>query len=163
MKRHSELLIVDVYIDAEVIESAFKFDPDSGEFRDFEDDILDALEVRGYELQDEMYSNRNSSKSRYYMYTKVQNNQLLEILLKIRVSDHPMVDRVNRGQLRQGSDLSDQFSKHYAEDLIQNMYPESKKVKIKNIDIVFDNQHYQSYDDALNAILDRVDRIKPRK
>ncbi len=159
MKKNVFLFIVDVIVDVEIIEASFVYDPDSAEFRDFEDDILDAFDLRGYELEDEMYSDRNGSKSRYYMFTKVVNNEILEVLVKLRVSDHMPDDRIRRGQTIKQKDLSKKFAKDYADKLIERHYPNTKKYKIRNINILFNDVNYQSYDEALNAITDKLDSI----
>lgn len=160
MKKNIILFTIDVDIDVDIIEASFQYDPDSAEFRDFEDDILDAFDLRGYELEDEMHSNRNNSKSRYYMFTKVTDDEILEILVRLRISDHTAPDRMVDGQKARQKDLSDQFVKDYTKKLVETKYPESKKYKIKNITILFNDIDYNSYDEALDAITNRLDSIK---
>lgn len=150
-----------VYQSEEAIENGSIMNVDKCKFHDFEADILDMFEQRDYELEDEFGSPVKGSNSHYYIYTKVENGVKLKVLVKLRLSDHCIPDRFIRGKQVSQKDSSAKYTKELAKSIAKDKYNQTRGYRSRNIDIVFNDKHYTSYEDALRDIeasLDEFDK-----
>lgn len=163
MKRMMTTQYLELYIevvgDVCNLYSGTILDVASSEFSDFETNILDACDIRGYQLEDSYVSNVENSISHYYIYSKVENGVRLKVLVKIRVSDHKAPDRVIHDQAVSSQELSSMHVKNLAKEIAKERYNQDRGYRPRNIDIIFDDDHYTSYESALRDIEHRLDEF----
>ena len=144
-------LEVDVYMCSDPVSAASVLDLNDSEFFAFESDILENCEMRGYQLEDS-----------YQIYSKTnEDGTRLRVLVKIRVSDHESPDRQFKGRTVPSGRLAYDHVHERARELAKARFNQTSGYRPRFIDIVFDDEHFNSYEDALRQIeakLDEFDR-----
>jgi len=150
---------VNLYDESSEIASSTKFyDSMDTAFYSFEEDLLNACEIHEFELEDCYSSNNPNSDSLYYILTKTnEEGTKLKIFLKIRISDHTVSDRPGSKYV----DRDAKYVKDQAQKLAMERYNQKRGWRARRIDIVFDDDHYTSYEQALRAIENRLDEFDP--
>lgn len=135
----------------------------TNEYEDFIDTLMYLLNIHNYELYNQHDSNREYSNSHYFTYFKFDPETEVEIklIVNIRVSDHENIDRVQDGVYETGLQRRNAYIQQQVKDLSKD-WAFSKKFKSVRFDIIFDNIHYQSYDDALDALRSKLDELDQR-
>lgn len=137
-------------------------DTASPEYFDFETSVLDIFEMHEFNLEDAYQSNNDNSVSQYYIYTKLTDDGTkLRILVKLRISDHDVPDRTFRSGTASGRQLAESHTKHLAENIAKTKYNQSRGYRPRTLDIIFDDNHFVSYESALRYLEDRLDEIDP--
>lgn len=155
-------LDVDIHTYSDVVSAASILDLNDSEFFAFESDILENCEMRGYQLEDSYQSDIESSVSQYYIYSKTnEDGTRLRVLVKIRVSDHELPDRQFNGRTVPSGKLAYDHVHERARELAKARFNQTSGYRPRSIDIIFDDEHFTSYEDALRQIeakLDEFDR-----
>ena len=155
-------LEVDVYMCSDPVSAASVLDLNDSEFFAFESDILENCEMRGYQLEDSYQSSVEGSVSQHYIYSKTnEDGTRLRVLVKIRVSDHESPDRQFKGRTVPSGRLAYDHVHERARELAKARFNQTSGYRPRFIDIVFDDEHFNSYEDALRQIeakLDEFDR-----
>lgn len=150
-------LNVDVHFYKDDIAAASILDINNPAFQDFELDILEACDIRGFELIDESKSSVAGSNSHYCTFVKTtEDGTRLKVYLKIRISDHEIGDDSRRDipkYSKRDQDYVNKRAKQYA----QENFGQPRGYRARRIDIVFNDDNYTSYESALRAIEDRLD------
>lgn len=125
----------------------------SEEFNSFIKSITRMLETSGYVLNNYHGSNQVNSNSLYYEFLKFDEDVVrVKLIIFIRISDHKAPDRVvhnkntHANQRRQG----------YQDDIrvpqIMKDFKTSERPMSVDVDIIFDDNHFICYEDALQYI-----------
>lgn len=153
-------IAVDIFY-SKPVEASSILDLNDSAFYDFEANLLTACEIHDFELEDSYQSNRKDSSSLYYIYTKTnEEGTKLRVFLKIRVSDHEVPDNLaSRGSTYKQRDIK--HIKEEASKLAREKYNQKRGYVGRRLDIVFDDNHYSSYEDALQDIEKLLDKFDP--
>lgn len=131
-------------------------------FMDFEADILTACEIHDFQLQDHYTSNDPDSISQYYVYIKTnEDNTKLKVYLKIRISDHVPEDKVIDDKLTSYAQRDAKYVKEKASRYAQENFNQRRGYRARRIDVVFNDEHYTSYETALRDIENKLDEFDP--
>lgn len=147
---------IDVY---EVVECSVDLNLEDSEFIDFEESMDLIFQIRGYELQRSYDSNRNDSITRYYVYTKIEDDVRLKAFVSVRVSDHYSPDRKIGDKTVKEYQLRNKYVAKQAKKLAQSLDSKNEYLA-RSINIVFNKNRYETYDDALNEFTKRLDRYE---
>jgi len=163
-KENTSLLEIEIdilYLDeSSQISASTILDLKDSSFFDFESNVMLACEVRDYELEDSYQSSVEGSVSQYYIYTKTnEDGTKLRVFLKIRVSDHLAPDRTFHGRRISQKELSTNYVKEQSKKYAESNFNQKRGYRPRLIDIVFDDEHYTSYEKALRDIEDRLDEF----
>ena len=151
---------VDVHIYSDTVSAASILDLNDSEFFAFESDILENCEIRGYQLEDAYQSHVENSVSQYYIYSKTnEEGTKLRVLVKIRVSDHESPDRQFKGRTVPSGKLAHEYVHDKARELAQDRFHQTSGYRPRTIDIVFDDEHFTSYESALRQIESKLDEF----
>lgn len=155
-------LEVDIRYFRDNIEADSILDISDPAFMDFEEDVLSACELHDFQLEDSYQSNDATSMSLYYIYVKLTpEGNKLKVFLKIRVSDHVPSARYVDGKLvsydRRDKAYTDDQARQYAKE----HFNQPRGYRARRINIVFNDDNYQSYEAALQAIEERLDEFDP--
>ena len=156
----TELLELDVCVNLvdSSVEASSILDIDDPAFRDFEINILSACELHDFELEDSYASNSQDSISQYYIYVKTnEEGTKLKILLKIRVSDHVIPDAEIDGKLISYNERDRRYMNQQAQQYAKEHFNQSRGYRARHLDIVFNDDKFTSYEEALRAIEDNLD------
>lgn len=162
IRQNEELLEmeIDVTLYDAIIYSGTILDLDDPEYLDFESNVLTAFEIHGFELDNYYTSNNKNSASQYYIFTKTnEEGTKLQVLVKLRVSDHTNEGRKVGEVYKSSRKLSQGYVKKLAKDIAEERYGQTRGYRGREIDIVFDDNHYTSFEKALRAIEDRLDEF----
>lgn len=162
----TDLLEIDVAIlyDIVPIEGNTILDLNDSEFFDFEQNLLLVLAVHDFELEDSYESNRPNSLSRYYILTKTNaEGTRLRVFVKLRVSDHAVDVRYKDGKLITHKKRDIEHIKKEAQKLAYTKYGQTRGYAPRRIDIIFDDEHYKSYEKALQAIEKQLEEFDPEE
>lgn len=157
-KMKTKVLRLTVEIESdEIITSSEELTQEDIEYTNFEEDIQVNLELRGFTLEEEHESDREGSCSKYFTFSKVEDEVKLKLVLVLRISDHKgRSKQISKGVWKSEKQLRAHYAKKQAEGLLKDKYQESDFPEVRSFDIVFDNTHYTSYTQALRAILEKV-------
>lgn len=159
---NTELLEIDVfihYVETEVQSNSI-LDIYDSEFADFEGSLLDILDMYDYNLEDAYTSNRLNSNSKYYILTKTSEDGIrLRVFVKLRISDHEVPDRVKYGKLDKSKRRDSSHIKKEAKDFAKDRYGQIRGYRPRRIEIIFNDEHYTSYEEALRAIQEALDQF----
>lgn len=159
MKTKVVRLTVDIESD-EIITSSEELTQEDIEYSNFEEDIQVNLELRGFILEEEHESDRSGSCSKYFTFSKVEDDLKLKLVIVLRISDHKgRSKQISKGVWKSEKQLRAHYAKKKAEALMKDKYQQSNFPEVRSLDIVFDNTHYTSYTKALRAVLDKVKEI----
>jgi len=162
----TDLLEINVAIlyDIVPVEGSTILDINDSEFFDFEQNLLLVLAVHDFELEDSYESNRPNSSSRYYILTKTNEaGTRLRVFVKLRVSDHTVDSRYKDGKMITHKKRDVEHIKKEARKLAYNKYGQTRGYAPRRIDIVFDDEHYKSYEKALQAIEKQLEEFDPEE
>lgn len=165
MKRwkHSQKEIIEIELDIdispkEIIQSSSILDTKSNEYQSFIKGMVMAFEDAGYELyNDPTYTHQSNqgSQSWYYTFLRIEDYVEIRIVVNVRISDHFNKDRpwgtANERRQKYTTKVRDQ---------LEQEYQVSKKPMRVPVEIIFDDDNYDSYTDALFAIHDKIDDIE---
>ena len=123
----------------------------SSEFDEFTTNVYATLDYCGFEVTDVEYSNVVNSNSTYFTAYKRSESTAKDIkcIIFIRLSDHAMDDRKKKWQ--------DTYWKNKAQELKQPKTKVRQKWKFRSI--VVNNEVYASYDEALEAIEQMLEKL----
>ena len=121
------------------------------EFDDFIDTMKTLFTQNGFKKISESDSPNKGSKSKYYTFIKVVNNKIFKALVRVRISDHEVPDRIIDGELMSHDKHMIQLMKQRAKQTAKS-YGQTRGYKSKYLDIILDGVHYFSYEDALDTI-----------
>lgn len=146
----------------EAINSSTIMDLKDSRFYDFEAEVLAACEIHDFELEDSYQSNRVGSVSQYYIFTKTNaEGTKLRVFLKIRISDHEAPGREIDGKFATQNKLSTENLHKIAKEHAETHYNQHRGYRARLIDIVLNDEHFTSYESALQEIEDRLDEFDP--
>lgn len=155
-------LTIEVVFEREEVAASTILDINDSRYFDFEHAILMACELRDFELIESYRSDSENSVSQYYIYTKTDPNGVkLKLLVEIRISDHTAPGRRIRGKNVSQEKLRNEFLKGKAKEIAQDKFNQTRGFRWRPIDIVFDDDHFTSYEQALREIEDRLDEFDP--
>lgn len=156
-------LEVDIHYFKDYVEAASILDLNDPAFYDFEMDVLEACEIHDFKLEDSYKSNDPNSMSLYYIYVKTnEEGTRLKIFLKIRISDHnPPSWKVGDTEVVTYNDRDKAYMANQAKEYAEKHFKQPRGYRIRRINIVFNDEFYTSYGDALIAIEDELDRFDP--
>lgn len=163
---NTDLLEIDVTVlyDIVPIKGNTILDINDSEFFDFEQNLLLVLSVHDFELEDAYESNRSDSSSRYYILTKSNKaGTKLRVFVKLRVSDHSVDARYKNGNLITHKKRDIEHIKKEAQKLAYTKYGQTRGYAPRRIDIIFDDEHYRSYEKALQAIEKQLEEFDPEE
>ena len=159
---YNELLLeleIEVNVESSINCSSI-LDVNDPAFFDFESSILGAFELHDFELIDSYKSEYPDSLSQYYVYAKTNSEGTkLKIFLKVRVSDHIVPDRLIRGELSKHKDKDLSYTYQEAKNYASDKYNQKRGFKARPLDIIFNDDHYISYEQALRAVEDKLDEF----
>ena len=144
---------IEIYESPSILSS---IDIDSSEFNSFETEVFGAFLLHGYELESCHDHESDSGHSYYYVYTKVENDIKLKMIVELRLSDHPANDRMIKGKLVPNKKSAEAHLKKLAQELATK-YGQTRGYRYRRIDIIFDDNHYTSYEEALREIENKLD------
>ena len=124
---------------------------EGGEFEEFLFNIELAFDTYGFELIKKEHSNRQDSKSLYYYFKKVENNNIVTAIVKLRISDHTLPDRIYGNTKITGTQNAKKHFSNFVKDVLKD-YNQTKGYKKRLIDIVLNGIRCASYEDALTKI-----------
>ena len=156
----TELLELDVYIELKenYVEASSILDINDPAFKDFEINVLSACELHDFELEDSYASDNKDSISQYYIYVKTnRDGTKLKVLLKIRVSDHVLDDRKLNGKLVTYNKRDLKYMNDQAKEYASKHFNQSRGYRARHLNIVFNDDLFTSYEDALRAIEESLD------
>ena len=155
-------LSVEVIFDKEEIAASSILDINDSAYFDFKEAILMACGLRDFELVESYQSDIDNSISQYYIYTKTDPEGVkLKIIVEIRISDHPAPGRDIHGQFVSQQELRNNYLKQKAKRIAEEKYGQKRGFKWRAIDIIFNDDHFTSYEDALREIENRLDEFDP--
>lgn len=153
---------VDIRYDLVRLDSSSILNLDDPEFTDFEDSLLLILDSHDFDLEDCYASNRPNSLSKYYILTKTnEEGTRLRVFVKLRVSDHAVGAKIRDGKLITHKKRDLEHIKNEAKKLAYEKYGQVRGYAPRRMDIIFDDQHYRSYEKALQAIEKQLDEFDP--
>lgn len=150
--------LINIYPKEDVIESSTSImDTGSNEYHNFIDTLVSMFSKAGFELyRDPRYthvSNTPGSQSDYYTFLQIQDYILIEVIVHVRVSDHPLKNKPwgTASQRRQKylDDISEELADEYELSQIPYSIP---------VDIVFgeDDKYLKSYPAAIRYARDQI-------
>lgn len=158
---NTELFEIDIFVHyiEDRVHSNSILDVHDSEFADFEGSLLDILDMYDYNLEDAYVSNKNTN-SRYYILTKTnEGGTRLRVFVKLRVSDHEVPDRVKYGQLDKYKQRDRDYINKEAKQFAEQQYGQIRGYRPRRIEIIFNDEHYTSYEQALRAIQEALDQF----
>lgn len=161
---NTELLTIDIEVvrGSSVVNGSINLDRYDPDFDYFETNMMLAFDVRDFDLEDAYESNVKGSSSKYYIYTKIDPvGQRLKVFVKLRISDHVAPDRKKNGERISQKELSVDHVKEEAAKYAREHFNQRRGYKPRLIDIIFDDEHFTSYEKALCEIEDRLDEFDP--
>lgn len=155
-------LCVEVEYFRDAVEAASILNLTDPAFLDFEADILTACEIHDFELDDSYQSNEDNSVSQYYVYVKTTDDgSKLKVFLKIRISDHIPPDREIDGEMTTYDERDSKYVKQKAKDYAMTHFNQPRGYRARRINIIFNDDNYTSYEQALRAIESKLDEFDP--
>ena len=132
----------------------------SEEYESFIDSITMMMEDSGFYNIDEHNSNQTGSNSMYYTYLRLDDNgESTQVVIYIRISDHKVPNREVRGK----NTTSKQRVKDYLDNTLSTQIMQDFKSPTKPlmvpVDIIFDDNHFMSYTDALKYICKKIEEL----
>lgn len=153
---------VDIIFTAAAVEGSSILDINDSEFFDFEGSLLDILDMHDFNLEDSYQSSQKDSISQYYILTKLNEDKTrLRVFVKLRVSDHAVPNRTYRGREISHEKIDDGYTKREAKKFAIDRYNQERGYHPRRLDIIFDDAHYTSYEQALRAIESKLDEFDP--
>lgn len=149
---------IDICPQTSSIASSTILDTRSNEYQSFIEGLIDNFETYGYELyNDPEYTHRSNfgSDSWYYTFLKVEDYVEIRIVVNVRISDHDNVDRLHRTAAQRRSSYVNKIGDELADEFKTN--PKPLKVPIN---IVFNDNNFTSYTQALFAVHDQLEDIE---
>ena len=141
------------------INAASILDISNPAFTSFELDVLEACDIHDFELIDQYTSNAKNSISHYYTYVKTnEDGTKLKIYLKIRISDHTIVNDNSR-DIASYKKRDEAHVKNKAKEYAQQHFSQPRGYRARRLDIVFNDENYTSYESALKDIEKKLDEF----
>ena len=133
------------------------------EYEEFVIELIEGIESNGFkELASE--SNYKSKTSRYYVFTPVKPKTRIKVVLEVRISDHELYEEHQfketdtREELewkrKQQAKDDQKLREHYRKTAEQFG---ATKYKVKFVTV--NNKIYKSYEEALNYMLPKFERL----
>ena len=140
--------------------SSATIDKEGSDFINFEESMDLIFQTLGYKLNESKDSDAHKSVTRYYVYTKIENEVRLKALVSVRVSDHFSPARYDKdGNKIPEYTLRNKFVAKQAKE-IANKLDSHDKYLVRSVNIVFNNTIYKTYDDALEGLKSRLDKYE---
>lgn len=137
--------------------SAELMDMDSLEYIDFEESIQMIFASRGFELDKMKNSDNAHSRTRYFTYAKITEDNKLQAFVQLRVSDHFSPDRKDyQGNIVPEWKVRNNHVYNLARDKAKELDYHGKYIA-RSINIVFNGTIYRTYESALKGIEKRLD------
>lgn len=121
------------------------------EFETFVLTMMFLFQDNGFKVLSESESPNEDSESKYYNFIKVIDNKMFKALVKIRVSDHKVPDRIIDGELISHDKHMTQLMKQRSQKIAKS-YGQTRGYKYRYLDFIMNGTHYFSYEDVLNDI-----------
>lgn len=149
---------IDIFPKSNEIQSSTILNTKSNEYQAFIEGMVTAFDDAGYELyNDPSYTHQSNkgSDSWYYTFLKIENQVEIRVVVNIRISDHYNPDKPwgTAEQLRQ------KYTMKVRDALEQEYQVKPKPMKVP-VNIIFNDDNYTSYMDALFGIRDKIDDIE---
>lgn len=149
---------IDIFVeDADSIEASSILDVESDEYHNFVDNMISMFTLAGFVLYDDPdYTHRSNkgSQSWYYTFLKIKDTIELQIVVNIRISDHPDKDRVNQTAAQKRNS----YTHRIAHEIAENYGTENFGVPYA-IDILIDDEHCKTYFEAELKLRNRLKYI----
>lgn len=161
---NEQMIEFDIFVelDPRDIKGASMMDLNDPAFYDFESNILNVCEMHDFELEDSYESSSPDSISQYYVYVKTNpEGTRLKVYLRIRVSDHVVPDRIERGKISTHKQRSKKFTNDQAREYAQEKFNQARGYRARDINIVMNDEFYTSYESALRDIEKSLDEFDP--
>lgn len=161
--KHSQKEIIEIELDIDIIPSEIDIksssilDTRSNEYQAFIRGMVMAFEDAGYELyNDPTYTHQSNlgSQSWYYTFLRIEDYVEIRIVVNVRISDHVNKDK----PWGTAEERRQKYSTKVRNDLEQE-YQVSRKPMRVPVEIIFDDDNYDSYTEALFAIHDKIEDI----
>lgn len=111
--------------------------------------IKKTLEDMDYLLNDEHQSNRTNSTSMYYEFLKFNEDASIKVVVFIRISNHDAGKRVMYGKDTKNKQRMSDYIMNTRIPQLKQDFGDIMNEKPEILEIILDNQHFVSYDDAL--------------
>ena len=153
---------IDVTYSLVTLQCSSLMDINDPEFHEFEDSLLDILDMHDFNLEDAYQSDRKSSISQYYILTKTnEEGTRLRVFVKLRVSDHVVGTKTFRGKETTYRQRDDKYIHDEARQFAKDHFNQSRGYKPRHIEIILDGEHCSSYEEALTRIETRLEEFDP--
>ena len=131
----------------------------SEEYNSFVDGVIIMLELKGYLYNREYTHKSPDSESMYYEFVKFDDDLQIKLLVEFRISEHPLPDIVDKdGKKITGHRRLQNKAEKRATQVMKDFHNEEIPVSVP-VNIIFDNQHFLSYEEALLYINRRINRL----
>lgn len=124
----------------------------SDEFSSFEGSMIRMLEDADYLLHKQYDSNNIGSISKYYEFLKFTSDLKVKLLVAIRISDHKVPDKDVKGKRRKAQYIRRKYLREKRIPEIMDEFNLKERPIDVDVDIVFNDQHFVSYYEALEHI-----------
>ena len=126
---------IEIYPKDEFIKGATSIlDTGSQEYQNFISSLIVEFENAGFELyNDKRYthpSNTEGSQSDYYTFLQIKDYILIEVIVHVRISDHPMPDKQSGTSAERRARYLGRTAKELAEEYQLDSYPYAIPVDI---------------------------------
>lgn len=156
MKSISIPINIEIYdSSAYEVAAALKIDKNSTDFIDFEESLDLIFQALGYQLRECHDSNRFKSVTKYYVYTKIENDVSLKALVSVRISDHFAKPKRAGDKIIPEYTLRNQHVAKQARQLAKDLGSNNPYLA-RSVNVVFNNTAYKTYDEGLEAIKTRL-------
>lgn len=143
--------------DTEILTSTI-LDTTSNEYQNFIKGMVIAFEDAGYELyNDPTYTHQSNkgSDSWYYTFLRVEDYVEIRVVVNVQVSDHENKDR----PWGTATERRQRYMNKVRNDLEQEYEVKKKPMRVP-VDIIFNEENFDSYMDALFEIKDKIEDIE---
>lgn len=156
--------VIDIFPKESTITSATSIlDTGSNEYENFIAVMISEFNAAGFELySDSKYthpSNTKGSQSDYYTFLQIRDSILIEVIVHVRISDHPMKNK----KWGSAAERRARYLNRVASELAEEYELTSRPYTIP-VDIIFqddDNDRYlKSYKAAMLQIRKEIEEIK---
>lgn len=152
-------LNIEVIFYKDDIAAASVLDIANPDFQAFELDLLEMCEIYDFELVEDHASSNKDSLSHYYTYIRTnKDGTKLKVYLKIRISDHAIDDDSSR-DIASYKKRDEAYVKNKAKEYAETHFSQPRGYRARRIDVIFNDQNYASYEQALRAIEKKLDEF----
>ena len=150
---------IEIYPQLDTIASSSILNTKSEEYESFIDSLCGILDAKGYELYDERPSDTKGSQSMYYEFLKLADDAKIKLVIFVRISDHMFPGREMDGKYASPRKLQLKYHTRRAGELAKDANMNERPLFV-NVNIIFDDRHMSSYDEALYYIQNKAKTLK---